>query len=133
MDEASQVSYGLADTPKEGQRPFHDAGDVLAPGLILQEEAGRRLDHVLERGLVEPSDRRLLLVERLGLEPGRHLRFDLWHVRPTEPGLVAIGAYSELRGIDAVRAGKPRVEHLPAALAGRGLDGAPRADRGPVN
>ena len=107
MDEASQVSYGLADTPKEGKRPFYDAGDVLAPGLILQKEARRRLDHVLKRGLVEPADCGLLLVERLGLEPGRHLRFDLWHVRPTEPGLVAVGAYPELRGIDAIGPGKP--------------------------
>src|ERR1700676_3749348 len=133
MAESSQASRSLSYTPEEGQRSLHDASDVLAPSLILQEEAGRRVDHVLERGLVEPADRGLLLVERLGLEPGRHLRFDLGHVRPTEPGLVAIGAYPELRGIDAVRAGKPRVEHLPAALAGRGLDGAPRADRGPVN
>src|ERR1700736_2008732 len=111
MNEASQVSYGLANTPKEGKRPFHDAGNVLAPSLILQEEAGRRIDHVLKRGLIEPADRGFLLVERLGLEPGRYLRFDLRHVRPAKPSLVAIGAYPALRGIDAISAGKPGMEH----------------------
>src|ERR1700681_3625904 len=119
MDEASQVSYGLADTPKERQRSFQDAGDVLAPGLILQEEAGRRLDHGFKSGLVEPADRGFLLVECLGLEPGRYLRFDLRHVRPAKPGLVAIGAYPKLRGIDTIRPGEPSVEHCPTALPGR--------------
>src|SRR5438477_290524 len=54
------------------------------------------------------------------------------HVRPAEPGLVAVGADPSCGWIDAVAAGKPGVEHVPAALAGRRLDGAPGADRAPV-
>src|SRR5256885_13459076 len=48
------ASNGLADAPEEGQRPLHDARNVLAPSLILQEEAGRRVDYGLECGPIEP-------------------------------------------------------------------------------
>src|SRR5271166_56326 len=66
----------LRHIPEEGQRSLHDAGHVLAPGLVAEEEAGRREDDVVERGLVEASDRRLLLVEVLGVEPGIDLGLD---------------------------------------------------------
>src|SRR5262249_38922433 len=128
------ASSDLADAPEERQRPLDHAAHVLAPGLVGQEEAGRREDHVVERGLVEPPYRRLLLVEALGVIPSRYLRFDLGRIRPAEPRLLAAGAYPDRdRRIDAVGAGMPGMEHLPAALAGRRLHGAAGADRAPVD
>src|SRR6516162_10615318 len=97
------ASSDLADAPEERQRPLDDAAHVLAPGLVAEEEAGRREDHVVERGLVEPPYRCFLLVQVLGLIPSRHLRFDLRHVRPAEPRLLAAGAHPDGdRRIDAV-------------------------------
>src|SRR5215469_18110297 len=78
---AGSKSYRLADAPEERQWPLADSGNVLAPCLILQEEAGRRLNHVVERSLIEATDRDPLLVERLRLEPGRHLCLNLRDVR----------------------------------------------------
>src|SRR5262249_25847057 len=124
------ASGDLADAPEERQRPLDHAAHVLAPGLVAEEEAGRRVNHVVEGGLVEPPYRGFLLVQGLGLIPSRHLRFDLRHVRPAEPRLVAAGAHPDGdRRIGAVGAGMPGMEHLPAALAGRRFHGA--AGRGP--
>src|SRR5712671_138982 len=124
----------FADSPEERQRPLNDAGNVFAPSLILQEETCRRVDNVVERGLVEAADRGLLLLERPGIEPRRHFGFDSRHVRPAEPRLVAIAADRVIgRRIDGVRAGVPGMEHLPAALTGRCLHGAARAYCTPVD
>src|SRR6478752_4024240 len=124
---------GLGDAPEERQRPADDARDVLPPGLVAEIEAGRRVDDILDRRQVEPAHGRLLLGEILGVEPVRHLGLDGRHVRPAEPGLVAIRADRRIRGrIDAVGAGMPGVEHAPAALARSGLLGAPGTDRAPV-
>src|SRR5215472_8107250 len=52
--------------------------------------------------------------------PGVDLGFDLRAGWPAEPRLLAVGADCGIgRGIDTNRAGVPRMEHLPAALAGR--------------
>src|SRR5262245_9566555 len=67
------ASGDLADAPEERQRPLDHAAHVLAPGLVGQEEAGRRIDHAVERGLVEPPYRHLFLVQALGLIPSRDL------------------------------------------------------------
>ncbi len=37
---------------KKGSGPFHNARDVLAPGRVAEEEAGRRVNNVLHRGLL---------------------------------------------------------------------------------
>src|SRR5215470_18709745 len=95
----------LADTPEEREWPLHDSRDVPSPGLILQEEASRRVDDRLKCGLVELADRSLLFVECFGLEPGRHLRFDLGRIGPAEPRLVAIGAQPRRCRIHAIPAG----------------------------
>src|SRR5262245_43134338 len=87
------ASGDLADAPEERQRPLDPAAPVLAPGLVGQEEAGRRIDHAVERGLVEPPYRHLFLVQALGLIPSRDLRFDLGRIRPAEPRLLAAGAH----------------------------------------
>jgi hypothetical protein len=65
------VSRRFANAPEKRQRPLHDSGDVLAPSLITQVEAERRIDHMVEGGLVEPARDGLFFVERLCLEPGR--------------------------------------------------------------
>src|SRR6266849_7327601 len=104
--------HGLAHPPEERQRPFDHARDILPPSLIPQEEARRRIDHGLERGLVEAADRGLLLIERLGLIPRGHLRLDIRRVRPAEPGFVAARSHPDRDGrIDAVGARMPGVEH----------------------
>jgi hypothetical protein len=59
------VSAGPADAPEERQRPLHDAGDVLAPSLMLEEEADRRIDHMVEGDLVQPARANHLLDDRL--------------------------------------------------------------------
>src|SRR5436305_1786542 len=79
----------LADTPEEGQRARHDAADALSPGLVLQEEAQRRIDHMVKCGLVQPARGLLFFVESLSLEPAVDLRFDLRAARPSEPRVVA--------------------------------------------
>src|SRR5258708_20053908 len=83
----TRCSRRFGDTPEERQGTLDDAGDVLAPGLIAQEEPGRRVDHAVERGLVEPSNGRFLLVEGLGRVPGLHLSLDRAHPRPPAPRL----------------------------------------------
>ena len=70
------MSNGFADAPEERQRSRHDPGYVLAPSLILQKEAERRVDHMVKLLLVEPARDGLFLVERLGVEPGRDLGLD---------------------------------------------------------
>src|SRR5581483_5232110 len=124
---------GLRHAPEEGQWSLHDTRHVLAPGRVAEEEACRRIDDVLARGLVETGDRGLFLIEALGFEPGRDFLFDAGTVGPAEPRLVAIGANGGIDGrIDAVGAGMPGVEHFPAALVVRRLLRAARADRSPV-
>src|SRR3954463_5740695 len=82
-------SCGFRHAPEERQRTLDDARDVLAPGRVAQEEAGRRVDHVLQRRLVETAHRGLLLVEILGLEPGGDFLFRAGAIRPAKPRLVA--------------------------------------------
>src|SRR5216684_9241445 len=95
-------SRRLAHSPEERQRPLHDPGDVRAPSLMGEEEAGRGIDHVLARSLVEATDRGLLFVEILRRVPGRYLGFDFRAGRPAEPRLVAVGADRRVaRRIDA--------------------------------
>src|SRR5262249_13819944 len=89
------ASGDLADAPEERQRALDPAAHLLAPGLVGQEEAGRRIDHAVERGLVEPPYRHLFLVQALGLIPSRDLRFDLGRIRPAEPRLLAAGAHPD--------------------------------------
>src|SRR2546423_6565953 len=128
------MSCRLGDAPEERKRALDHPAHVLAPSLIAEEEAGRRVDDVIQRGFVEPPDRRLLLVRGLGLVPGRYLRFDFGHLRPAEPRLVAVGAHPDRhRRIDAVCAGMPGMEHLPAALTRLRLHRAPGPDRAPVD
>ena len=79
MRSTATAHADLRHAPEERQRPLDDAGDVLAPRLVAEEEAGRRIDHVIERRLVEPRHRRLLLVEVLGVEPGQHFLLHVGH------------------------------------------------------
>src|SRR5258708_31266517 len=126
-------SCGLRHAPEEGQRPLLHTGDVLAPRRVAQEEAGRRIDDVVERRLVETFDRGLLLIEVLGFEPCRDFLFHRFACGPAPPRLVAVGANAIVSsGVDAVRAGVPGVEHLPAPLARRPLLGAAGANRAPI-
>src|SRR5580704_5119209 len=66
-------SHGLAHAPEERQRPLGDAGEAFAPGVVAQVPAERRIDHVIEEGLVEPARRRLLAVGVGRIEPGGDL------------------------------------------------------------
>src|SRR5438445_9902821 len=85
-------SCGLRHAPEEGQRPLRDTGDVLAPRRVTQEEASRRINDVLERRPVEPTDRGLLLIEVLGFEPTRDFLFHRRTRGPTPPRLIAVAA-----------------------------------------
>ena len=49
-------SRRLAHAPEGGNRPGGDAGQVLAPRLIGEKEAGRRVDDIVECRLVEAGD-----------------------------------------------------------------------------
>src|SRR6478672_9982421 len=85
-------SRRLAHTPEERQRALRDAVDLAAPRLVGEEKSGRRIDDVLERGLVDPGDRGFFLLEIWCLVPACDLRFDLGTGRPAEPRLVTVGA-----------------------------------------
>src|SRR5215470_10890870 len=89
------TSRSLAYPPEERQRPFDNPAHVPAPRLVFQEEASRRIDDGVERGLVEAADHGLLLLQRLGLIPRGHLRLDLGCVRPAEPGLVSARPHTD--------------------------------------
>src|SRR3954453_17479017 len=58
----ARASRRLRHAPEERDRSLSDAGDVLAPRLVGEEEAGRRVDDVVERGLVEAAGGGLLLI-----------------------------------------------------------------------
>src|SRR6476659_4133853 len=60
---AADASRRLAHIPEERQRALRDAVDLAAPRLVGKEKPGRRIDDVLERGLIEPGDRGLFLLE----------------------------------------------------------------------
>src|SRR4051812_14377666 len=133
MNINAAASRRLAHVPEERQRPLHDTADVLAPRLIAEEETGRRIHHVVERGLVETFYRGLFLIEVFGVEPRVDLFLDSGNVRPPKPGGVAGGADRDVDGrVHAVRARMPGVEHAPAALPGRRLQRAALADRSPI-
>src|SRR5215212_1190382 len=126
-------SRRLRHAPEERQRAFADARDVLAPRLVGEEEAGRRVDDVVERGLVEAAGGGLFLLEVLGVEPGGHLLLDVRDVRPAEPGAVAVGPDRDVdRRVDAVGTRVPGVEHRPAALPRRRFLRPALAGRAPV-
>src|SRR5215831_18881300 len=126
-------SWGLAHPPEEGQRSFADAVHVRAPSVVLQEEAGRRVDHVLERGAVQVAHRGLFLIKACGVVPGFDRGFDLGARRPAKPCLVAVRADWRVgRRVDAERAGVPGMEHLPAALPWRRFLRPARRCRAPV-
>ena len=100
---------------------------------VAQEKAGRRIDNILDRRLVEALHRGLLLIEVLGVEPCQNFLFDGLARGPAKPRLVASAANGVVGGgIDAVRAGMPGVKHPPAALARRRFLGAAGADRAPI-
>src|ERR1700730_4628028 len=50
---------------------------------MRQEEAERRIHHMVERSLVQSARGGLLLVERLRVQPGRGLGLDFRTVRPS--------------------------------------------------
>src|SRR5215218_10420591 len=120
------TSRRLRHAPEERQRAFADAGDVLAPRLVGEEEPGRRVDDVVERGLVEAPGGGLFLLEVLGVEPGGHLLLDVRDVRPAEPGAVAVGpdrdvdrrVTAELLKRIGMNVDFPRRRFLRPALAG---------------
>src|SRR5581483_7764157 len=119
----------LGHPPEERQRALDDAAHVAAPRLVAVVEAGRHVDDLLHRRLVEAPDHGLFLVEVLGGEPGGNLLLDVSAVRPAEPRLVAVGANGDVaRRGGAVGARMPRVEHAPAALVRRVLGRATLAD-----
>src|SRR6476646_7942151 len=94
--------------PEERYRALDDAADVAAPGLIAVVEAGRYVDDVLHRRLVEARDHRLLLGQVLGREPCCHLLLDRRAVGPAEPSLLTGGAYGNVGGrVHAVGARMP--------------------------
>src|SRR4051794_26025384 len=82
---------GLAHIPKDRERRFDDAGHVLAPRLVAFEEAGRHIDDLLHRGLVEFGDHLLLGGEVGGGIPLGDLALYGVGFRPAEPGGVAAG------------------------------------------
>src|SRR5215471_12927299 len=95
----------LADAPEKGQRRLHNAADILAPGMMLQEEPEGGVDRIVEGGLVESANKGLLLVERLGVVPGGNLGFDLRNVRPSVSRQIAAGAKDRQGRVDALGAG----------------------------
>src|SRR5437899_11227486 len=110
LNPSYNLLHGLAHPPEERQRALDNATDVLPPRLVFQKEASRRIDHRLERGLVEAADRGLLFVQGLRLIPRGHLRLDLGGVRPAEPGLVSARPHADRDGrTDAVGARMPSV------------------------
>ena len=64
---------------KKGRGPGTNSADILAPGLILQEQAERSVDHLVEGDLTQPAHDRVLLVKRLRVKPSGNLSFDLWN------------------------------------------------------
>src|SRR5262249_4833711 len=126
-------SNRLGHAPEERQQPGRDPADVLAPGIIPQIHAERRVDRVIERGLVQPPRNKLLFIGRLPVVvPRRDLGFDFRNIRPAEERLVAIGAKQLVGGIETVDAVKGRVENVPAALARRRFLRPARDHRTPV-
>src|SRR5260370_37218407 len=73
----------LTDTPEKGQRRLHNAGDIFAPSIMTEMHAERRVEDMVEAGLVQPPGNRLLLIGTLCVKPCRNLRFDLRAARPT--------------------------------------------------
>src|SRR5262245_6924097 len=127
------TSNRLVHSPKERQRPLRNPADVLAPGKIPKIHAERDIDHVVERGLVQPARNKPLLVERPGIVPSRDLGFDFRDIRPSKKCFVAIGAKELVGGVDAVDAVKARVKNVPAAMARRGLLRPPRDHGAPID
>src|SRR5262249_15727012 len=78
------MSNRLSHSPEERQRPLRNPADVLAPGKISEAHAERGVDHVVERGLVQPTRDQLLFIERLGIVPGCDLGFDFRDIRPSK-------------------------------------------------
>ena len=115
------VLCSFADAPEERQRALHNAGHVLAPSLMAEEKAERRIDHVIERGPVKPARGGFLAFERRCVELGGDLGLDQRTGRPAEEGAVAICAHVVAGRIDIVRTPARGVEHIPPSLAGRGF------------
>src|SRR5262252_9878650 len=126
------TSNRLIHSPEEWQRPLRNPADVLAPGKIPKIHAERNIDHVVERGLVQPTRNELFFIERLGIVPSRDLGFDFRDVRPSKKCFVAIGAKELVGGVHAVDAVKARVENVPAATARWGLLRPPRHHGAPI-
>src|SRR5262249_24464831 len=125
-------SNRLGNTPEERQRSLRDPADVLAPGIIPQIHAERRIDRLIERDLVQPPRNKLLFIERLGVVPRRDLGFDLGNIRPAEERLVAVGAKQLVGGIETVDSVKGGVKNVPAALTRRRFLRPARDHRAPV-
>ena len=95
----------------------------------MQEESGRDVGDVLERGLVDLLGRLLFGGEVGGGIPVRDALLDRVRFRPAEPGAIAAGVERGIGcGVDAVGAGVPGVEDVPAALVDRILLGPAGAD-----
>jgi hypothetical protein len=61
----------LADAPEKGQWRWHNAPDILAPSMMTEKHAERRVEDMVEGGLVQPSSNRLLLIGTLCVKPRR--------------------------------------------------------------
>src|SRR5262249_25849595 len=126
------TSNRLVHSPEERQRALRNPADVLAPGKIPEIHAERDINHVVERGPVQPTRNKLLFIERLGIVPSRDLGFDFRNVGPSEERLVAIGAKELVGGVDAVDAVKARVKNVHPASAGWGFWRPPRHHVAPI-
>ena len=69
-----------------------------------QVPADRRVEHMVERGLVEPARDGLFFVERFRLVPGGDLGFDLWNVRRADNRVLAVGAKPPVGRVEEVYA-----------------------------
>src|SRR5262249_47862397 len=127
------TSNRLVHSPEERQRTLRNPADVLAPGKIPEIHAERDINHVVDRGPVQPTHNELLFIERVGIVPSHDLGFDFRDVRPSKKCFVAIGAKELVGGVDAVDAVKARVENVPAATARWGLLRPPRHHGAPVH
>src|SRR5262245_12262476 len=94
----SRFSHGLADSPEEWQWPLGYAGKAAAPSVVAQVPAERRVDHVVEEGLIEPPRGGLFLLERRCDEPVGDLRFHRRAVRPSVHRRGAIGPEESIGG-----------------------------------
>src|ERR1700761_4534218 len=123
----------LGHVPEDGERRLDDPGDVVAPGLIGLEKAGWKVDDKVHRGLVEVSDDGFFRRQVRSGIPFSDLCLDLGSVWPAEPGRGTAAVQCGIRrGVNAVGAGMPGVEDVPAPFVRRLLTCAALAHGAPV-